>query len=308
MQNTPNNGTTPRSKIRTSNVLPSPRTHYPISQETPLRSTLLPKLMDFHDEYQDFEANIQNLQTVAQNLRNFNESFASFMYGFQINAYTVDFGKIPDSVNPEFIEHNEEVLSKIAELERELEDLERSQNKSTNNNHEGINNGNKNQEEPEEILSDEDLFEIQEPLNPPKSLQRRPLPKPRSTLLDNNTASGRRSFLPMRTNSTLSSQTSSEQRRSRNNPTDTPSSYTQIRSTISSSRRTRGSGVLGSASRVSSSSSGTRSASTGPSSTSSSRPSSSSRVLNHGRVRKNAPVSGRNNKGSSSLNDRPPFR
>ncbi|KAH3683236.1 hypothetical protein WICPIJ_005794 [Wickerhamomyces pijperi] len=325
MSKTPNNGTTPRSKIRTSNVLPSPMTHYPISQETPLRSTLLPRLIEFHDEYQDFESNMQSLQTVAENLRNFNESFSAFMYGLQINAYTVDFAKINDYVNPEYIEHNKVVISKIAELEKELEDLEQIGDSDLQQL-----NRNQEEEEPEEILSDDELLEMQQHQTPSaRSNQRKPYSETRSTLFGRSSSlDTRKSYLPMRTNSTLSS-SSQEPKGNNKTTTTTPTATTAttpdtnqqrraIPSTSTSARRTPELNKIGIASRVPSSyrsifksGSTARAAaaattkSSNSSSNNSSRPSSSSLRANYGRVQKQ---NNRTGAKSSSINNRPPFR
>lgn len=42
----------------------------------------------------DLEANFMHLQLMHESLSRFNESFASFMYGMNMNAFCVDFPEV----------------------------------------------------------------------------------------------------------------------------------------------------------------------------------------------------------------------
>lgn len=48
----------------------------------------------------DLEANFMHLQLMHESLSRFNESFASFLYGMNMNAFCVDFPEAGDFVKP----------------------------------------------------------------------------------------------------------------------------------------------------------------------------------------------------------------
>ncbi|KAL5598494.1 hypothetical protein BROUX41_003569 [Berkeleyomyces rouxiae] len=58
-----------------------------------------PHFADFSDAMADLEANLMHFQIMHESLARFSESFASFMYGLNMNAFCVDFpeGPIPES-------------------------------------------------------------------------------------------------------------------------------------------------------------------------------------------------------------------
>ena len=68
------------------------------SLEFPLES-LEPAFAELSDSMADLEANFMHLQLMHESLSRFNESFASFLYGLNMNAFCVDFPEapIPDS-------------------------------------------------------------------------------------------------------------------------------------------------------------------------------------------------------------------
>ncbi|CAF9920219.1 MAG: DASH complex subunit dam1 [Heterodermia speciosa] len=64
------------------------------SSEFPLES-LEPAFAELSDSMADLEANFMHLQLMHESLSRFNESFASFLYGMNMNAFCVDFPEAP---------------------------------------------------------------------------------------------------------------------------------------------------------------------------------------------------------------------
>lgn len=63
------------------------------SSDFPLES-LEPAFAEFSDSMADLEANFMHLQLMHESLSRFNESFASFLYGLNMNAFCVDFPEV----------------------------------------------------------------------------------------------------------------------------------------------------------------------------------------------------------------------
>lgn len=123
---------TPHRLSRSSNVLPSPGVHYPIElDKTPLDETLLPSITELNDNLVDLDSNLQNLQKIHESLTSFNESFGSFLYGLQINAYTVEFNEIPGINEINFLKQ-EEIKEKINKLEEYFDDTKEDDTYLTN--------------------------------------------------------------------------------------------------------------------------------------------------------------------------------
>lgn len=61
---------------------------------------LEPAFAELSDSMADLEANFMHLQLMHESLSRFNESFASFLYGMNMNAFCVDFPE----VRPVFLE------------------------------------------------------------------------------------------------------------------------------------------------------------------------------------------------------------
>lgn len=61
--------------------------------EFPLDS-LEPAFAELSDSMADLEANFMHLQLMHESLSRFNESFASFLYGLNMNAFCVDFPEV----------------------------------------------------------------------------------------------------------------------------------------------------------------------------------------------------------------------
>ncbi|THC91470.1 hypothetical protein EYZ11_009078 [Aspergillus tanneri] len=79
----------------------------------PAINALEPQFAELADSMADLEANFMHLQLMHESLTRFSESFASFLYGLNMNAFCVDF---PEAPIPESFRR-----AKQAEVERELE-------------------------------------------------------------------------------------------------------------------------------------------------------------------------------------------
>ncbi|KAL6252383.1 DASH complex subunit dam1 [Rhinocladiella similis] len=81
-----------RSSFRTSQ-------NNAISGVSPL-DALEPQFAELGDSVADLEANFMHLQLMHESLSRFGESFASFLYGLNMNAFVVDFPEapIPESI------------------------------------------------------------------------------------------------------------------------------------------------------------------------------------------------------------------
>ncbi len=53
-----------------------------------------PAFAELSDSMADLEANFMHLQLMHESLSRFNESFASFLYGMNMNAFCVDFPEV----------------------------------------------------------------------------------------------------------------------------------------------------------------------------------------------------------------------
>lgn len=58
---------------------------------------LEPQFAELSDSMADLEANFMHLQLMHESLSRFGESFASFLYGLNMNAFVVDFPEVRDS-------------------------------------------------------------------------------------------------------------------------------------------------------------------------------------------------------------------
>ena len=63
------------------------------SSDFPLQS-LEPAFAELSDSMADLEANFMHMQLMHESLSRFNESFASFLYGLNMNAFCVDFPEV----------------------------------------------------------------------------------------------------------------------------------------------------------------------------------------------------------------------
>ena len=58
-------------------------------------NTFEPAFAEFSDAMADLEANMMHFQLMHESLARFSESFASFLYGLNMNAFCVDFPEGP---------------------------------------------------------------------------------------------------------------------------------------------------------------------------------------------------------------------
>ncbi|RJE20856.1 hypothetical protein PHISCL_06803 [Aspergillus sclerotialis] len=63
----------------------------------PAINALEPQFAELADSMADLEANLMHLQLMHESLTRFSESFASFLYGLNMNAFCVDFPEAPIS-------------------------------------------------------------------------------------------------------------------------------------------------------------------------------------------------------------------
>lgn len=63
------------------------------SSQFPLEA-LEPAFAELSDSMTDLEANFEHLQLMHESLSRFSESFASFLYGLNMNAFCVDFPEV----------------------------------------------------------------------------------------------------------------------------------------------------------------------------------------------------------------------
>ncbi|KAI0474253.1 DASH complex subunit Dam1-domain-containing protein [Xylaria cf. heliscus] len=77
-----------------------------------------PAFAELSDAVADLEANMMHFQLMHESLARFGESFASFLYGLNMNAFCVDFpeGPIPESFRR--ARHNEEQPTRARSTER----------------------------------------------------------------------------------------------------------------------------------------------------------------------------------------------
>ena len=59
-----------------------------------------PAFAELSDAVADLEANMMHFQLMHESLARFSESFASFMYGLNMNAFCVDFPEVDKSPPP----------------------------------------------------------------------------------------------------------------------------------------------------------------------------------------------------------------
>ncbi|KAJ5136084.1 hypothetical protein N7448_004638 [Penicillium atrosanguineum] len=61
----------------------------------PAINALEPQFAELADSMADLEANFMHLQLMHESLTRFSESFASFLYGLNMNAFCLDFPEAP---------------------------------------------------------------------------------------------------------------------------------------------------------------------------------------------------------------------
>ncbi|KAI9707254.1 MAG: DASH complex subunit dam1 [Candelina mexicana] len=82
-----------RSSLREGHGL-DPKSNAALSSLYPLEQ-VEPAFAELSDSMADLEANFMHLQVMHESLARFSESFASFLYGLNMNAFCVDFPEAP---------------------------------------------------------------------------------------------------------------------------------------------------------------------------------------------------------------------
>ncbi|KAJ5482939.1 hypothetical protein N7539_006385 [Penicillium diatomitis] len=81
----------------------------------PAINALEPQFAELADSMADLEANFMHLQLMHESLTRFSESFASFLYGMNMNAFCVDFPEAP--ITDSFKRAKQAEAQKDAEIE-----------------------------------------------------------------------------------------------------------------------------------------------------------------------------------------------
>jgi DASH complex subunit DAM1 len=71
----------------------------------PAINALEPQFAELADSMADLEANFMHLQLMHESLTRFSESFASFLYGMNMNAFCVDFPEVCRLPNEDASDH-----------------------------------------------------------------------------------------------------------------------------------------------------------------------------------------------------------
>ncbi|KAI9773464.1 MAG: DASH complex subunit dam1 [Geoglossum simile] len=79
------------------------------SSHFPLES-LEPAFAELSDSMADLETNFEHLQSMHESLSRFTESFASFLYGLNMNAFCVDFPEAPISESFRRARYQDDIL------------------------------------------------------------------------------------------------------------------------------------------------------------------------------------------------------
>ncbi|KAL6239111.1 hypothetical protein BDW75DRAFT_199645 [Aspergillus navahoensis] len=103
-----------RSSVREAHGYDRKINRVPYTQ--PAINALEPQFADLADRMADLEANFDKLQLMHESLTRFSESFASFLYGLNMNAFCVDFPEAPIAESFR--------RAKQAEAQKEAEDEE----------------------------------------------------------------------------------------------------------------------------------------------------------------------------------------
>ena len=93
----PSRPTTPLRPSSRTSLRSGPSTPNPYNTSSPL-SSLEPAFAELSDSMADLEANFMHLQLMHESLSRFSESFASFLYGLNMNAFCVDFPEVSGCV------------------------------------------------------------------------------------------------------------------------------------------------------------------------------------------------------------------
>lgn len=70
-----------------------------------------PAFAELSDAVADLEANMMHFQLMHESLSRFSESFASFMYGLNMNAFCVDFPEVDEKPLPDLTFGSDKTLT-----------------------------------------------------------------------------------------------------------------------------------------------------------------------------------------------------
>ncbi|KAJ5769847.1 uncharacterized protein N7511_001898 [Penicillium nucicola] len=90
----------------------------------PAINALEPQFAELADSMADLEANFMHLQLMHESLTRFSESFASFLYGLNMNAFCVDFPEAPIGDSFKRAQQQEEEKEEREEPVRPIDDGE----------------------------------------------------------------------------------------------------------------------------------------------------------------------------------------
>lgn len=85
--------TTPLRRIERGSLSALSQSRSGVEDAFPLDS-LDGAFAELSDSFADFAANMQQIVEIGQGISRFNESFASFLYGLNVNAFCVDFAEV----------------------------------------------------------------------------------------------------------------------------------------------------------------------------------------------------------------------
>lgn len=85
--------TTPLRRIERGSLSALSQSRSGAEDSFPL-DTLDVAFAELSDAFSDFSANMQQIVELGQGISRFNESFASFLYGLNVNAFCVDFAEV----------------------------------------------------------------------------------------------------------------------------------------------------------------------------------------------------------------------
>lgn len=151
------------------------------SKNTPLDSVLGEAFVELNDGFAQLESNLQHLQQVHESVTCFNESFASFLYGIQMNAWCVEFPEAPSHDSFVRYQNTLERLTREKELREQKEREERERQREIELQRQREREQERQREfELQQQLREQELQKQRQrqKLNPPSDTSRRSLKRP----------------------------------------------------------------------------------------------------------------------------------
>jgi len=115
--------TTPLRPASRSSLRESGKLSHGGPSDTPLEA-FEPAFAELSDSMADLEANFMHLQLMHESLSRFSESFASFLYGLNMNAFCVDFPEAPIADSFRRTRQQDEQLGRSTNSEKYHGDLD----------------------------------------------------------------------------------------------------------------------------------------------------------------------------------------